>query len=153
MIGNFLDIGILGFIGLIGGFALIQHFKGNLTLQCRCCRLWNYPRGVKLLDSLQARNHRRFQTRGCKYNEVVGKCRVVWFLSSEIQIEINKCGHQVGFTCTHGKAEQIIRVGYTIESICENLLIIDAFGGFLDLMFQLGRYLITSFIGQERVLQ
>ena len=152
MVGNLLNIGILGLVGLISGLALIQYLEGNLPFQRRCCRLRDYPGGIELLDGLQAGNHRRFQTRRSKHDEVVGEGWVVRLLTGKIQIQINERSHQICFTSTHGETEEIIGVGYTVESISEYLIIINAFRGFLDLLFKLGRYLLTSFVGQECVL-
>ena len=53
MVGDLLHIGILRLIGFVGGLALIQHFKGDLTLDFRCRWLWDHPRGIKSLDGFQ----------------------------------------------------------------------------------------------------
>ena len=153
MIGNLLNIGILGFVGLACSLALIQNFKGNLALQRRCRRLRNYPGRIKLLNGFQTGHHRRFQSRRRKDNEIMGKCWIAGFLAGKVKIQINKRCHQVGFTCTHRKAKEIVSIRNTIKGFSENPLIIDTFGILRNLLLQFRGYLFTCIIFQGCILQ
>ena len=43
MAGNLLDVGILGPVGFIGGFCLIQHLKADDALELAGGRLRDHP--------------------------------------------------------------------------------------------------------------
>ena len=92
--------------------ALVKHLKGDQTLDLSGSRLWDDPCRVEVLNRLQTWDNRGFQAGRCKDDEIVSECRILWFIICKIQIEIDECGHQICFSCTHREAEQIISVGY-----------------------------------------
>ena len=83
----------------------------------------------------------------------MGKGRVVRLVFGEGQIQINKCSHQVGFTRTHRKAEQVIGIRYSIKSGLEKIFIIDTLRIFAYLFFQLLRNLLTCIVLLAGVLK
>ena len=123
---DFLDIGIFRLVGLFCCLALVKHLKGDQTLDLSGSRLWDDPCRVEVLNRLQTWDNRGFQAGRCKDDEIVSECRILWFIICKIQIEIDECGHQICFSCTHREAEQIISVGYIEKNCLEKCVIVNA---------------------------
>ena len=123
---DFLDIGIFRLVGLFCCLALVKHLKGDQTLDLSGSRLWDDPCRVEVLNRLQTWDNRGFQAGRCKDDEIVSECRILWFIICKIQIEIDECGHQICFSCTHREAEQIISVGYIVKNRLEKCVIVNA---------------------------
>ena len=123
---DFLDIGIFRLVGLFCCLALVKHLKGDQTLDLSGSRLWDDPCRVEVLNRLQTWDNRGFQAGRCKDDEIVSECRILWFIICKIQIEIDECGHQICFSCTHREAEQIISVGYIVKNCLEKCVIVNA---------------------------
>ena len=82
----------------------------------------------------------------------MGKGWVIRLLAGKIQIQVNKCGHQVGFTRTHGKTKQIIGVGNFIECFIEELLIVYPVNISPDLLCQFSCNHLICIICQTGIL-
>ena len=152
VVGNFLDIGILGFVGFACRFPLIQNFKRDLPFQAGCRRFRNDPGRVKLLNCPQAGNHGGFQTGRCKHNKIMGKCGIIRFMIGKIQIQIDERSHQICFTRAHGKAEQIVCIRNLIKGFIEELFVIDSINIRTNLLSQFRCKHFIRMIGQAGIL-
>ena len=101
MVVYFLCIRILDAIALIGCLLFIQNLE--LDKAAQFCGRWlrDNPRGVELLDVLQAGDYRGLQSRRCHHHKIVGKGRVVKLVLGKIEIEIDECCHQISLASSH----------------------------------------------------
>ena len=83
----------------------------------------------------------------------MGKGRIMGLVFGKVQIQINKCGHQVGFSGTHGQAEQIVGIRYPVKGRLEKIFIINALRVFAYLLFQLFGDLFAGVGFQTGVLE
>ena len=71
---------------------------------------------------------------------------------SKVQIYINECGHQIGFSRTHRKTEKIIRISYLVKDILQHFLVINLPGMMTDKLLQLWSYLLAVAVFLSTIL-
>ena len=150
---DLLGVGVLDEIAFLGGLLLIQDLELDHPSNLCCRRFGDNPRGVELLNALQAGNDGGLESRRGHHHEVVGECRIIWFALGKIEVEIDECCHQIGLTGSHRKAEQIVGIGHIVENLLEGCFIVYLVGMLLDILFEFRRNLIAFLVLQSRILE
>ena len=143
MLINLKRIGISDYIAFPGTLLLIKDFKLYESLQLHGCSCWEKPGNIEVLNTTKTRNDARLQARWSQYQEIMRPYRIMWLILSKVQIYINECSHQIGFSRTHRKTEKIIRISYLVKDILQHFLIINLPGMMTDKQLQLWRYLLA----------